>query len=109
MDNKARRKLNRDLVRIRLAVPENSWVFLRDPKHTALGREEGIGRMEIEVLPESEEDSAAFRQELRKTESALSDLSGAPADNDPHVVLTKDCFGCEGLLRVVIYSSKPFA
>ena len=104
-----KRRLNPELViQTRDSRPDERWISLRDPKHTALGREEGIGRMEIEVLPESEEVSAAFRQQLRGTESALSDLSGVPADRDPHVVLTKDCFDCEGAVRLLIYSDEPF-
>src|ERR1035437_8523679 len=100
-----KRRLNPELViQTRDSRPDERWISLRDPKHTALGREEGIGRLAIEVLPESEEVSAAFRQQLRGTESALSDLSGVPADRDPHVVLTKDCFDCEGAVHLLIYS-----
>ena len=101
--------LNADLVRVLHGTANAGWVFLRDPKSTIIGREQGIGHEEIEVMPEAEAKRAAFCQQLRETETALSALSDIPPEREPCVVLTKDCFGLEEPVRLLIYSDKPFA
>ena len=104
-----KRTLNAELVRVWHGNPNAGWVFLRDPKSTSVGSEQGIGHEEIEVMPEPDADRAAFCQQLGETEAALSVLSGIPPEREPCVVLTKDCFGLEGPVRLLIYSDKPFA
>jgi len=105
-----KRTLNPDLViENRSSVSDEHWVFLRDPKYTAFGPEQGIGRIEIEEIPESKADSAAFRQKVKQTMEALNALAGLPAEREPHVILTKDCLDFEGPVYLLIYSDKPFA
>ena len=104
-----KRRLNPNLVRIRTSGLDGGWVFLRDAEHTALGSEEGIGHVGSRGGTGIQRDSAALRQQLRETESALTALSGIPPEREPHTILTKDCFDFEGPVRVLIYSDRPFA
>src|SRR6266700_2596429 len=103
-----KRRLNPELViQSWGGPPAERWISLRDPKHPDLGQEERIGRMEMEVLLESKEDSVAFRQRLRGTESGLSDLYRVFAGHNPSVVLTEDCFGCKGTVGALAGRWQP--
>src|SRR5258708_2549691 len=86
-----------------------NWVILGDPQHPILGPEEGIGCVEIEEVPEAEAEKAALTHQLRETAARLSARFGVPVRPEPAVLLTKDCFGLKGLVRLFVYSSKPFA
>ena len=109
-----KRTLNPDLVN---ATPPRGtrfhdaeqWVILREPKDTGLGKENGIGSVEIDMIDETGADIAGFKQQLRETENALTALSGCDSTRLPQVFLTKDCFDLEGPVRLLIYSDKPFA
>ena len=103
-----KKNLNPELVRQKIR-DHVQYVILRDP----VGYEEiGIGPTEIDVLPESEEEIAEFKNALKETESVMNAdaaLGGCPSQ-DPHVVfLAQDCFGFDGQVRILIYSQNPFA
>ena len=104
-----KRKLNPDLVwdkrgqNHRFPFDEH-WVFLREPNH----RDERIGQREIEQI-ENKDDENALKAQIRETELALSAHAGAEPAAEPHIILTKDCFGFKGPVRLLIYSDKPFA
>ena len=108
------RRLNPSLVlqgwpRDRTFPYEEHWVFLRDSKIVGLFHEAGIGPVEIEALTETAENQLLLRRQLSETEGALSTASGIAADREPLIILTRDCFGFSGFVRLLIYSKKPFA
>ncbi len=86
-----------------------NWVILGEPQHPILGPERGIGPTEIEEVLEEEAERTAFGRQLRETMAGLSARFGVPPGPAPVVVLAKDCFGLKGLVRLIIYSNKPFA
>jgi hypothetical protein len=104
-----KRRLNSELVVQTRRGAHEQWIFLREPNHTALGPEKGIGHIEIEEIPEPNADSAAARQQVKETFNALDGLAGFPPEREPHMIFTKDCFDFEGQVRVWIYSDNPFA
>src|SRR5438445_11897793 len=91
-----------------MLAPITAGFCLRDPEYTALGREEGIGPMLIEATPESDADRQAFGQQVKETFTALDGLAGIPPEKVPTVIVSKDCFGFKGTVRVLIYSGSPF-
>jgi hypothetical protein len=82
---------------------------LRDPEDIAPYKEVGIGPITIEEVHESPQNLDNFKRRLHETEKALSSYLGRPADAEPQVILTHDCFGFEGPVRLLIYSNKPFS
>jgi hypothetical protein len=105
-----KRKLNPALVnRTPASGRLVNWVILGNPQHPILGPEEGIGPVEIEAVPESDAESTAFKRQLWETMAGLSARFGVPLGPEPVVVLTKNCFGLQGLVLLIIYSNKPFA
>jgi hypothetical protein len=105
-----KRKLNPALVnRTPASGRLVNWVILGNPQHPILGPEEGIGSIEIEEVSEAEAESTAFKRQLRETLAGLSARFGVPLGPEPVVVLTKNCFGLHGLVRLIIYSNNPFA
>jgi hypothetical protein len=103
--------LNPDLVweKIRHFPYEEHWVFLRDPKDIGLNQEVRIGLIEVEVVAEDPASVERLLQQLRETDTALSALSGNPRGVEPHILLTHDCFGFQGPVRLLISSGRPFA
>jgi hypothetical protein len=88
---------------------EEHWVILRDPKDIFPQKELGIGSIRIVELPESHNTVAQLRHQLQETEAALSSLSGIAPSREPHLILTRDCFGFRGPVRILIYSDEPFS
>src|SRR5579859_5429263 len=93
-----KRHLNPNLVRENcghdLATDVNEhWVFLRNPKTVVGGREVGIGPLEIQETQESALQKNTVAQQIRETEHALAALANVKPEADPHLILTKDCFG----------------
>lgn len=88
---------------------EEHWVFLREQRDISPQKEVGIGFIEVEEVAESEGAVAQLRCQLRETKTALSALSGIAQDREPHIVLTRECFGFLGPVRLLIYSDKPFS
>ncbi len=85
-----------------------NWVILGEPQHPILGPEKGIGSIEIEEVPEPEAEKTVLQNQLRETAARLSAQFGVPVRPEPAVILTKDCFGLKGPVRLFVYSSKPF-
>lgn len=109
-----KRKLDPDLVRVQFVndrtVPhEEHWVFLKTFPKSGDCKATGIGPMEIEELTETEADKKALKQQIRETELALSAHAGVEAAVDPQIILTKDCFGFKGAVRLLIYTDRPVA
>jgi hypothetical protein len=88
---------------------DEHWVFLRDPKDISPQKEVGIGLTEIQEVVESKNEVAQLRRQLQETDAALSALSGCAEEREPYIVLTRDCFGIQGPVRLLIYSGKPFS
>jgi hypothetical protein len=89
-------------------VEEELLVFLRDPIDITPHKEVGIGFIEIEVIAESEDIISGIKKQFTEPEAALSTHAGREPRREPHVFLTKDCFGVSGPVRLVIYSDSPF-
>ncbi|HVU26831.1 MAG TPA: hypothetical protein VHG71_03750 [Verrucomicrobiae bacterium] len=105
-------KLNPNLVRF-WAGPSHDehWVFLKNPVVHGDCKSAGIGRIEIEEIPEAEGDRKALKLQNKETELALSAHAahaGFQPAADPHIILTKDCLGFKGPVRLLIYSDQPF-
>jgi hypothetical protein len=105
-----KRKLNPNLVRL-WAGPSHveHWVFLREPKVSGDTKEVGIGPIEIEETPETDEQKEALNRKIKETELALGAHADIEPTVEPHIILTKDCFSFKGPVRLLIYSVKPFA
>ncbi len=94
------------------------WVFLRTLPKGGDCKADAIGPMEIEEIPEAEAERNALKRQIRETEHKLRELAlkelGLSAHPDiepaadPHIILTRDCFGFKGAVRLLIYSDKPF-
>jgi len=99
--------LNPDLVKHKPC--DSNWVFLRDLKTIAGYTEVGIGSIEVEIVPETAAEKEALIQQLKETDAVLSTLAGEKPDGVTHLFLTSDCFGISGPVRLLIFSTKPFA
>lgn len=84
-------------------------MFLKTLPKNGDCRAESIGPNEIEEIPEAATVKNALRQQIRETELALSAHVGVEPAVEPRIILTKDCFGFKGPVRLLIYSDKPFA
>lgn len=90
---------------------DEHWIVLREPRDIPphQDQEAGIGPIEIEEVAESEDSVTHLRCQWREIESALSASLGIAQDDEPHIVLTRDCFDHQGPVRLLIYSTKPFS
>jgi hypothetical protein len=109
-----KRKLNPDLVWDKRGLDrqfafEEHWVVLRNPVVRGDSRAFGIGHMEIEEIQETPAERNSHGAQIRETELALSAHAGIEPAAEPHIILTKDCFGFNGPVRLFVYSVKPFA